>query len=260
MAALRRAVSTWSQWGADACASVMASAVAMNIPIGPSRPEREQGGRRVLSGRVHADDDCVTPERRIATFAFLQGTRDPICINHNFILQCSNVERATGETGVSQRRVAETGLAHNQRHQGLSERDRVFANTFLLAVLGALLLAVHSAVRSGLIIAQFLGAKLGEFMGVNISAAYLTIGPAPMLLTLLLTVLRATLLIQVLRRSLQALPLQALIVIVHSCLFINLAFETTYDFAIGYIFIGVEVCLLYPLWMMRRPIRQAFAE
>lgn len=48
--------------------------------------------------------------------------------------------------------------------------------------------------------------------------------------------------------------------IVHACLFINLAFETTYDFALGYVVIGLEVCLLYPLWMMRRPIKQAFAE
>ena len=111
-----------------------------------------------------------------------------------------------------------------------------------------------------MIIAQFLGAELGEFMGINVHVAYLTLGPAPMLLTLLLTVLRSVLFIQVLGRSLQALPLQTLIVIVHACLFINLAFETTYDFAIGYLVIGVEVCLLYPLWMMRRPIKQVFAE
>ena len=142
----------------------------------------------------------------------------------------------------------------------MSERDRVYANTFRLAALGAFLLAVYSALWSGLIIAQFLGAELGEFMGINVRAAYLTLGPAPMLLMLLLTVLRTTLLIQVLRRSLQALPLQALSVIVHSCLFINLAFETTYDFAMGYVVIGLDVCLLYPLWMMRRPIKQAFAE
>lgn len=142
----------------------------------------------------------------------------------------------------------------------MSELDRVYANTFRLAALGAFLLAAHSAVWSGIIIAQFLGAELGDVMGVNVRTAYLTLGPAPMLLTLLLTVLRTVLLVQVLRRSLQALPLQALIVIVHSCLFINLAFETTYDFAVGYVVIGLEVCLLYPLWMMRRPIKQTFAE
>lgn len=142
----------------------------------------------------------------------------------------------------------------------MSERDRVYANTFRLAALGAFLLAVHSALWSGLIIAQFLGAELGEFMGINVHVACLTLGLAPMLLTLLLTVLRSVLFIQVLGRSLKALPLQTLIVIVHACLFINLAFETTYDFAIGYLVIGVEVCLLYPLWMMRRPIKQVFAE
>lgn len=142
----------------------------------------------------------------------------------------------------------------------MSELDRVYANTFRLAALGAFLLAIHSAAWSGLIIAQFLGAELGEFMGVNVHAAYLTLGPAPLLLTLLLTILRSVLVVQVIRRSLQVLPLQALIVIVHACLFINLAFETTYDFALGYVVIGLEVCLLYPLWMMRRPIKQAFAE
>ncbi|MEC9249525.1 MAG: hypothetical protein VX501_02670 [Pseudomonadota bacterium] len=142
----------------------------------------------------------------------------------------------------------------------MSELDRVYANTFRLAALGAFLLAFHSAVWSGLIIAQLLGAQPEALWGVDVRAAFLALGPAPMLLTFLLTALRGVLFIQVLRRSLQALPLQAMIVIVHACLFINLAFETTYDFAMGYVVIGLDMCLLYPLWMMRRPIKQTFAE
>ena len=142
----------------------------------------------------------------------------------------------------------------------MSELDRVYANTFRLAALGAFLLAFHSAVWSGLIIAQLLGAQPEALWGVDVRAAFLALGPAPMLLTFLLTALRSVLFIQVLRGSLQVLPLQAMIVIVHACLFINLAFETTHDFAMGYVVIGLDVCLLYPLWMMRRPIKQAFAE
>ena len=151
-------------------------------------------------------------------------------------------------------------LAKNQRHFGLTKLDRVRATIFRLTVLGCVLLALVAVLCAGLILSEVWGFPPWRPAGLDLHGIYGVSGPAPMVLTVMLAIMRILMVVLLVRKSVQALPLQGMIVLVNGCLFSLLSFSSEFNSLFGYLGIAIDVALLYPLWMFRRSSGHVFAE